>query len=59
MDYRDMTMWQLEQERQKIIAEIERRIALETRARELGIVDGPHRIRSTACHDIGESNGSR
>lgn len=34
-----MTMWELEEERQKIIAEIERRIALQKRAQELGILE--------------------
>ena len=37
MDYRDMTLWQLEQERQKIVAEVNRRHELARRARELGL----------------------
>lgn len=36
-DYLDMTMWELEQERQKIIKEVERRLVLVRRARELGL----------------------
>lgn len=45
--YLDMSMWELEQERRKIIKEIERRIILEKREREcLEVFDGP--LKSTA-----------
>ena len=46
--YLDMTTWELEQERRAIIKEIERRIALEQRAKELEVHYGPHRINVTA-----------
>lgn len=51
MDYIDMTMWQLEQERQKIIKEIERRIILRKRAEELELYYSPHRIQTSDIVD--------
>lgn len=47
-DYRDMTVWGLEQERDKIMAEIARRMALAQRAAELELHFSPHRIHSAA-----------
>lgn len=53
MNYLDMTVWQLEQEKAKIEAELHSRRELHRRVKELYIHYSPHRSEVTATDATG------